>query len=273
MIRFCPHCGKELEPGNRFCPFCGKEVQEIKDKTTAGTSPSAPAGGKSPSGARNKILAGGLIALILLGGGAFYFQRQKAQDASQAAAIAAQEAKQETKEKPADKQDAKDSIAAVQEILDREGLPGKVMATSYGHDPNGSLSVIGGKGRRLLVIDGKNHQKAFVDATTQLYHFINHRTGNLPSVIFQMRVLDEKPGDDEKAGYWDGTSHVIPIYAQYSFDGDGKVVPGMLNTGRGGRPSHYHDYLKEQRHVDLANLVLTEMQALHENADAHNIKL
>ena len=97
--------------------------------------------------------------------------------------------------------------------------------------------------------------------------------GLLPPVTFQMRILNEKPGDDEKEGYWDGTSHVIPIYAQYSFDGEGRVVPGMLNTGRGGRPSHYHDYLKEQRHVDLANLVLTEMQALHENAAAHNIKL
>ena len=273
MIRFCPHCGKELEPGNRFCPFCGKEVQEIKNKTAAEAQPSAPAGGKSPSGARNKMVAGGLIVLVLLGGGAFYLQQQKSRDASQAAAIAAQEVQQEKKEKTADKQEARDSIAVVQGILDQEGLSGKVMATSYGHDPNGSLSLIGGKGRRLLVIDEKNHQKAFVDATSQLYRFIDNRTGSRSPVTFQMRVLNEKPGDDEKEGYWDGTSHVLPIYAQYSFDGEGRVVPGMLNTGRGGRPSHYHDYLKEQRHVDLANLVLTEMQALHENADAHNIKL
>lgn len=270
MIKFCPYCGKELQPGIRFCPHCGKEIPETERKT-AGSVPSS--GGKTPASNKNKILAGGLILLFLLGGGAFYFQRQKARDASQAAAIAAQEAKQEKKETPADKQEAKDSIAVVQGILDQEGLSGKVMATSYGHDPNGSLSVIGGKGRRLLVIDEKNHQKAFVDAASQLYHFIDNRTGSRPPVTFQMRVLDEKPGDDEKEGYWDGTSHVIPIYAQYSFDGDGKVVPGMLNTGRGAQPSHYHDYLQEQRHVDLANLVLTEMQALHENAAAHHIQL
>lgn len=273
MIRFCPHCGKELEPGVRFCPFCGKEVPEIKSKNVGGAQPAAPAGGKSPFGARNKMVAGGLIILILLGGGAFYLQQQKSRDASQAAAIAAQEASQEKKGKPADKQETKDPIAAIQGTLDQEGLPGKVMATSYGHDPHGSLSLIGGKGRRLLVIDEKNHQKAFVDATPQLYRFIDNRTGSQPPVTFQMRVLNEKPGDDEKEGYWDGTSHVLPIYAQYSFDGEGRVVPGMLNTGRGGQPSHYHDYLKEQRHVDLANLVLTEMQALHENAAAHNIKL
>ncbi len=40
--------------------------------------------------------------------------------------------------------------------MDQEGLSGKVMATSYGHDAQGSLSLIGGrKGRRLLVIDEK----------------------------------------------------------------------------------------------------------------------
>lgn len=273
MVKFCPHCGKALEPGNRFCPSCGKEVEKIKSQTAAGGRTSAPAGGKSPSGARNRILAGGLIVLILLGGGAFYLQQQKSRESSQAAAIAAQEAKQEKKEKSADTQDTKDPIAAVQKIMDQEGLSGKVMATSYGHDSQGSLSLIGGKGRRLLVIDEKNHQKAFVEATSQLYRFIDNRTGSRPPVTFQMRVLNEKPGEDEKEGYWDGTSHVVPIYAQYSFDGEGRVVPGMLNTGRGARPSHYHDVLKEQRHVDLANLVLTEMQALHENANAHNITL
>ncbi|WP_416182335.1 zinc-ribbon domain-containing protein [Acidaminococcus timonensis] len=36
MVKFCPHCGKALEPGNRFCPSCGKEVEKIKSKTAAG---------------------------------------------------------------------------------------------------------------------------------------------------------------------------------------------------------------------------------------------
>ena len=185
MAKFCPHCGKALEPGNRFCPSCGKEVEEIKSQTAAGGQTSAPAGRKSPSGARNRILAGGLIVLILLGGGAFYLQQQKSREASQAAAIAAQEAKQEKKEKPTDTKGTKDPIAAVQKIMDQEGLSGKVMATSYGHDSQGSLSLIGGgKGRRLLVIDEKNHQKAFVEATSQLYRFIDNRTGSLPPVTF-----------------------------------------------------------------------------------------
>lgn len=210
MVRFCPHCGKELEPGVRFCPSCGKAVPETESKGAGGTQTAGPVERKPASGSRNRILAGGLVVLLLLGGGAFYIQQQKSRDASQAAAIAAQEAKQEKKEKTAEKQEANDSIGTVQKIMEQEGISGKVLATSYGHDPNGSLSLIGGKGRRLLVIDEKNHQKAFVEATSKLYQFINHRTGNLPPVIFQMRVLNEKPGEDEKAGYWDGTSHVIP---------------------------------------------------------------
>ena len=65
----------------------------------------------------------------------FYIQQQKSRDASQAAAIAAQEAKQEKKEKTAEKQEANDSIGTVQKIMEQEGISGKVLATSYGHDP------------------------------------------------------------------------------------------------------------------------------------------
>ena len=155
MIRFCPHCGKELEPGVRFCPSCGKAVPEIQSQGAESTRPSAPAGGNPASANRNRILAGGLVVLLLLGGGAFYFQHQKSQEASQAATMEAQEAKTEKTEKTAEPQGTKDPVGTVQKILDQEGLSGKVMATSYGHDPNGSLSLIGGKGRRLLVIDEK----------------------------------------------------------------------------------------------------------------------
>ncbi|WP_365284162.1 zinc ribbon domain-containing protein [uncultured Mitsuokella sp.] len=41
MIKFCPHCGKALEPGNRFCLSCGKEVEKIKSKTAEGGQASA----------------------------------------------------------------------------------------------------------------------------------------------------------------------------------------------------------------------------------------
>lgn len=94
MVRFCPHCGKELEPGVRFCPSCGKAVPETESKGAGGTQTAGPVESKPASGSRNRILAGGLVVLLLLGGGAFYIQQQKSRDASQAAAIAAQEAKQ-----------------------------------------------------------------------------------------------------------------------------------------------------------------------------------
>ena len=281
MAKFCAHCGKPLEPGVKFCPGCGKPVEDAakpaqpKAAQSLGTAPERFTVPPKPEGNnQKKLIIGGIIVALLASGGGFYYQQQKQKAANEAAAVAAQETRQ--KEKTAKKADTKqeeDPIQTVQAIMDKEGYSGKVLATSYGHSKDGSLSLIGGKGYRLFLIDDKNHLKAFVDFEPQLYNFIKNRSSNPRPVTFRMKIIGETMGDDGKEGLWERNAHIMAIYAEYKFDQDGTVIPGMLYTAYGIHPSHYHDVLKEQRHVDLANLVLTEMQALHDSADAHNVKL
>ena len=47
----------------------------------------------------------------------------------------------------------------------------------------------------------------------------------------------------------------------------------IFHTAWGLNPSHYQGYLYEQKNVDMVNLVLTELDALHQNILEHNIKL
>ncbi len=278
MANFCAHCGKPLEPGVKFCPSCGQPVEDVakpaqpKPAQSLGNQPmenfTVPA--KKESNNQKKLILGGIIVAFLATGGGLYYQHQKQSAATPAAAVAAQEAKQEPK---TEKQQEQDPIETVQAIMDKEGYSGKVLATSYGHSKDGSLSLIGGKGYRLFLIDEKNHLKAFVNFTPKVYNFIKNKSTHPSPITYQMTIKNESSGDDDQEGLWQGKDHVFPIYAMYKFDQEGNVVPGMLYTGHGAYPSHYHDVLKEQRHVDLANLVLTEMQALHDSADAHNVKL
>lgn len=281
MAKFCAHCGKPLEPGVKFCPGCGKPVEDAarpaqpKAAQSLGTAPERFTVPPKPEGnTQKKLIIGGIIVALLASGGGFYYQQQKQKAANEAAAVAAQETRQ--KEKTAKKADTKqeeDPIQTVQAIMDKEGYSGKVLATSYGHSKDGSLSLIGGKGYRLFLIDEKNHLKAFVSFTPKLYNFIRNKSANPGPITYQMTIKNESSGDDDQEGLWQGKDHVFPIHAEYKFDQDGNVVPGMLYTAHGAYPRNYNDVLKEQRHVDLANLVLTEMQALHDSADAHNVKL
>lgn len=66
---------------------------------------------------------------------------------------------------------------------------------------------------------------------------------------------------------------MIPIYALYDVDSNNNIVPGMLNSAQGSNPSHYHDVLKEQKNVNLANIVLTHAESLNEDINKRGVSL
>ena len=51
------------------------------------------------------------------------------------------------------------------------------------------------------------------------------------------------------------------------------VIPGMLYSGRGNRPSHYHAVLKDVKTVDAANVVLTHVKGLITDMQKRNVNL
>lgn len=164
-------------------------------------------------------------------------------------------------------------VQKAQNLLTSKNVQGTVLATSFGNNQNGFLSLTKNNNRYSFVIyDIKNQQVAEVPFFWTVYDFMLDKNKKSPS-IFKMTIFNDKQDQDAKAGVWNGANHMIPIYALYEFDQSGKVIPGRLTTGVGEKPSHYQGFLMEQKNVDIANLLLTEMIALHGNVKANNVDM
>lgn len=253
-MKYCKKCGTQMKDESNFCPSCGFGQSDTAAKTIAKSD--------------KKILYIGIAAVviiaIMLGG---YFYHNKMQTANNAAAPAAQEQGAEIDDsKPkADKIEASDSKAkdvseyeAIQKELNASGVNGKVLAVAPGDNKTGYLALVrDGSNSGIVIQDKKNNRTALVS---------NIRNMGDDVVIFDMMVLNDVKDNDVKSGVWEGSNHIIPVYAQYKIDAANNVTPGMLTTGGGRKPSHYQEYFYEQRNVDTINLFLTKMNILNKIA-------
>lgn len=270
MNKFCGKCGAPLSEEEKFCHKCGNPVDATEIiSTNAGSMPNDNRLPEKKS--KSKILVGVFIALFIViaaGGVAFYIHQTNNQVTATEQDSQNSNEKQSVEDKSSQ---SDDSNKAIQQELDKRGISGEIITTTYGHNPNGCLILLGGKGQRLVVWDQKNARIAYVEAKSDLYNFIDKK--GKPPVIFNLTVLQDTHDKDEQAGSWRGTDHFIPIYALYDLDKNGNVVPGGIYTGSGSNPAKYHSYLYEMKNVDMVNLVLTEMQTLRNNAMEKGIKL
>ena len=253
-MKYCKKCGTQMKDESNFCPSCGFDQSDTAVKTIAKSD--------------KKILYIGIAAVviiaIMLGG---YFYQNKMQAANNAAVPTAQEQGAEIDDsKPkADKIEASDSKAkdvseyeAIQKDLNASGVNGKVLAVAQGDNKAGYLSLVqDGNNSNIVIRDKKNNRTALVS---------NIRNMGDDVVIFDMMVLNDVKDNDVKSGVWEGSNHIIPVYASYKIDTTGNVIPGMLTTGRSRKPSHYQEYFYEQRNVDTINLFLTKMNILQKIA-------
>ena len=59
----------------------------------------------------------------------------------------------------------------------------------------------------------------------------------------------------------------------YSYDKEkGEIIPGMLSSGKGIRPSHYQGFLYESENVDLVNMFLKALPVFYEPVMGEPIK-
>lgn len=154
------------------------------------------------------------------------------QTANNAAAPAAQEQGAEIDDsKPkTDKIEASDSKAkdvseyeAIQKELNASGVNGKVLAVAPGDNKTGYLALVkDGSNSGIVIQDKKNNRTALVS---------NIRNMGDDVVIFDMMVLNDVKDNDVKSGVWEGSNHIIPVYAQYKIDAANNVTPGMLISG------------------------------------------
>lgn len=253
-MKYCKKCGTQMKDESNFCPSCGFGQSDTAAKTIA----------KSDKKNLYIGIAAVVIIAIMLGG---YFYHNKMQTANNAAAPAAQEQGAEIDDsKPkADKIEASDSKAkdvseyeAIQNELNASGVKGKVLAVAQGDNKTGYLALVkDGSNSGIVIQDKKNNRTALVS---------NIRNMGDDVVIFDMMVLNDVKDNDVKSGVWEGSNHIIPVYAQYKIDAANNVTPGLLTTGGGRKPSHYHEYFYEQRNVDTINLFLTKMNILNKIA-------
>lgn len=164
----------------------------------------------------------------------------------------------------------------IQEIFQTRNIKGEVLATSYGHNEKGFISILQRDGQYgFYILNSVDHQIAFVPFSQSLYHFYEkkERKSYNPSFAFNITIFDDKVDRDKNAGAWEKNNHIIPVYIDFEIDAKGNIIPGMINTAESLNPSHYHDVLYEQKNVNTINLLLTEMKSLKANAGENNITL
>lgn len=276
MAKFCSKCGTPIKGNEKFCPKCGISIgPEISANTTQTMETSAVQKPKHSSH-KKAIIIGVIIAvLVAAGGGGTYWYLMKSND--KVATTTTETSKTSTSDENGRQNTEQNVLTKVQEELQKRGISGTVVATSYGHNPDGCLVILKGGIHQLVVWDQKNDQVAYISGARNednVYYFQGKRShSSLTPILFNLTILNAQHGQDDGSGAWDGTTHILPIYGLYDLDGNGDVIPGRLTTGSGIRPSHYHGYLYAQRNVDVANLVLTEMRALHIDAGKRNVQI
>lgn len=267
MPKFCTKCGHALKDGVKFCPGCGSTLQETKDNADEFSMLKTN---------RKKIIAGiGICTLLIAGSGVYAINHKDTSDATPAPTQEVSTEAQTDNTTPAPKEEPKQqqspSELAKTEMV-KHGFTGDLIATSYGHSPDGFLVVEGNKGMRILIFDTKNNRVATVNNQTKLLDFVNQRNNRTASsMIVKFDILNDTRDKDAKAGAWKGSTHTIPINGQYGWDASGNVIPKMLYTGVGEYPQQYDSVLYEQKNVDLMNLFLREAVPLWKDADKHKI--
>lgn len=307
MGMFCEKCGNKLKPGAAFCEACGARVKisEINNahsgnnsngtssygacngNTSAGNIGKAGMGiaaGSEKKGKSSRVLAGVVLLLVLLGGGWYYYQNymnvvpssmvtddvngKKTVDVSVDKDERLAEKNEKIEETPLEK---------AQKQLSDKGVKGTVIASTIEKNNNsGYLSIVkNGEQYSIITYDLINQRIGQTAFDKRLLYFTNKRpkAGDSEVVIFDITIFDDVHDADDKSGVWNGNNHLLPVYAFYKLDADDNVIPGMLNTGNGAKPSHFHSYFNEQRNVDTINLFLTDIKNLQENVNENQIAL
>ena len=285
MAKFCMKCGAKLEENGKFCMACGTPVGSTSNNRAVkqGAGEIAPKSGAARQAkavpvkshnSGNLLIAVLVLIIVLLGGGGgyyYYHSRQSqgteaaaettnekgAEDSKTSVTEVADKGKEEQAGTAADNKNSplKKAVAEMEEY----GIGGKLnfIGTTYGHSNDGFIAVT--DSGLVAVVDRKNHRAGMVRPRMSLPEFQQQRKAKSPSpMLMDCIFAGDARDNDHDAGYWQGDTHYMTIYALYKFDGNGNLVPGMLTTGRGEKPSHYQEVLYEVKNVDFANLFLTE---------------
>ena len=280
MANFCMKCGAKLEENVKFCMVCGASVDETEKKMASSqyvgnvqtrTEPKRQPKTGNGSG-KGIIVALGLVVLALCSAGGYYYYQAHKTAAMETTSEEKDEKKPfETEMVDKSKEEQVKATASAQETpmdkamaeLAEYEISGKqnFISTTYGHSSDGFIAAT--DSGLVVVVDRKNHRAGMVRPRMSLQDFQQQKKAKSPTpMLMDCTFANDARDNDADAGYWQGGTHYMTIYAVYKFDDNGNLVPGMLTTGRGEKPSHYQEVLYEVKNVDFANLFLTEASSI-----------
>ncbi|MDQ0202855.1 hypothetical protein [Pectinatus haikarae] len=171
------------------------------------------------------------------------------------------------------------SLDTAQKTLFSKGSNAEITAVSS-TDEDGFLAL-GTLDSKLyfIIYDAKDGSTALVPYNPNVLnyreHFISFNDGkkHYDPMIFLLQVSEKNNSKDKILGVWDGARHTIPIYVVFKLGDDGRVIPGMITSGQGLKPSHYQAALQEPKNVELVNIVPTHINSLRADIKGRNIIL
>ena len=121
----------------------------------------------------------------------------------------------------------------------------------------------------FLILNHQTQQGALVPYERRLYDFYLNES----PIIFIMGVVDSPRDVDEKLGEWSNNIHLLPVYALFKYSNGQVTLDSDLSSGQGLTPSHYQDRIQSPYHTKLAEIFLTQMPALHRDAESKGVTL
>lgn len=286
MSKFCKKCGAELKADAVFCPKCGSSQNVPASNMQIVNNPVISGVNNSNDSNKENVVIGVLAAVAILVGVFFICFHGSIDEIKESlhignvqktmiqsdSSLSESSNSQSTPIAPANP-----AVTKAEQELKQKGVQGTVLASSVGHDRNGYLSLVKTNNNQYQIVtyDTKNNRVGITPYDRNILYFTNKKPqGNgKETVIFNITILNDVTDRDSSSGAWESGNHNLPVYADYKFDAAGNLIPGMLTTGAGAKPSHYQAYFNEQRNVDTINLFLTEMMALQKDIADNKITL
>lgn len=278
MKRFCPKCGSEVSATGKFCGKCGAVLPTASTVSKAGAENELKranwkAAGMQPSGTDEKsnspFIIGAVIAAViaLAGGGIYHFYGN---DTAKEVSTAKTASSMQTKDAANSAQKDTRMIKQAEELLQNRSYDkndvGDVLAVSQ-IDDNGffALAGSGDNKRQFILFDKTDNIAAVVKYDAALLNPQENSNDKDKALVFEMKVLnDDKNSKDSAIGYWNGSTHIIPVKVYTKMKG-GILTPIGIYSHKGKDTADFSAVLYEQQNVNLVNAVLLHADSLRKD--------
>ncbi len=126
-----------------------------------------------------------------------------------------------------------------------------------------------------VIIDKKNNQKASVEINNVKKFFRPIESIELSGglKVFPIMIYDDTVGIDKELGKWYGTDHLITVYSFYMYNKESGAM--LLDDSYATEclyPPYTDNYLREQKNIDLVNMLTKALPVLYEPVTGKSLK-